>query len=261
MHVLQPWSSANPIETRLVPGGGYPDPFWSNPFAIEAVPNVLFLPDGFPASAESAFYSYVNSLVGFLKRDPLCKPYDKLAHSINFWAAFIPSPQGAITWGLGAPHRAWDFVALGGEGRSAFASAGRGPMGDRGDALRARVAPAARRPVEHRAHQRDDHGRVGRGVRAELPLAHRLDRRHAQRAGQQLAESGRPHDPRRRQHAARDHQRPAAHRRPAQHLLHEPRPHGSRAPRRPDVRAAPRSLRRVGTAPRQAVGGQDEAEL
>lgn len=96
LRVLDPWSPANPILARLVPGGGF-----AKPSSIDAVPNVLFLPDGFPGTAEAKdkFHTYVNKLVAFIKRDTICKPYDVLAGSINFWAAFIPSPQAGITWG------------------------------------------------------------------------------------------------------------------------------------------------------------------
>jgi hypothetical protein len=92
--ILQPWGPSDPIDVRLVPGGG-----WPNALAIEAVPNVLFLPDGFPAEWEEDFHSYVNRLVQFLKTDTVCKPYDLLAESINFWAAFIESPEEGVTWG------------------------------------------------------------------------------------------------------------------------------------------------------------------
>jgi hypothetical protein len=94
LRVLDPWGPASPIDVRLVPGGG-----WAHPFAIEAVPNVLFLPDGFPSAWESDFHDYVNAIVQFLKTDPVCKPYDLLADSINFWAAFIPSDHVGVTWG------------------------------------------------------------------------------------------------------------------------------------------------------------------
>ncbi|HTM25363.1 MAG TPA: hypothetical protein VL225_09230 [Vicinamibacterales bacterium] len=94
LRVIEPWKPSAPIEARLVPGGG-----WPKPFALEAVPNVLFVPDGFPAGSDPAFFTYVNSLVAFIKKNPLCKPYDVLADSINFWAAFIASDQQGITWG------------------------------------------------------------------------------------------------------------------------------------------------------------------
>ena len=103
LRVLEPWKPEAPIEARLVPGAGKPETK-KNPqeliaFALDAVPNVLFLPDGFPASEKDAFYKYVNSVVTFIKNNSLCKPYDVLAESINFWAAFIPSDQQGITWG------------------------------------------------------------------------------------------------------------------------------------------------------------------
>lgn len=92
LRVVDAWRPEAPILARLVPGGG-----WAKPFAIEAVPNVLFLPDGFPDA--EAYFKFVNKLVEFAKTNPLCKPYDRLANSINFWAAFVPSARPGITWG------------------------------------------------------------------------------------------------------------------------------------------------------------------
>ena len=94
LRVIEPWKPEAPIEARLVPGGG-----WPKPFALQAVPNVLFIPDGFPVGSDDTFFTYVNSLVAFIKTKSLCKPYDVLADSINFWAAFIASDQQGITWG------------------------------------------------------------------------------------------------------------------------------------------------------------------
>lgn len=98
LRVVDAWRPENPIGARLIPGGG-----WSKPFAIEAVPNVLFLSDGFTLTGKEKFYKYVNALITFAKTDPLCKPFDILANSINFWAAFIPpnttTAKAGITWG------------------------------------------------------------------------------------------------------------------------------------------------------------------
>jgi hypothetical protein len=95
VHPVARWGPTAPIDVRLVPGGG-----WAKPFALEAVANVLFLPDGIEDTSlnRTNFFSYVNSLVMHLKTEPLVKPFDVLANSINFWAAFIPSATG-VTWG------------------------------------------------------------------------------------------------------------------------------------------------------------------
>ena len=106
LRVIEPWRPESPVDVRLVPGAGKPptpedpDP---NPeliaFALDAVPNVLFLPDGFPAGEKETFFKYASSAVTFIKNNSLCKPYDVLSESINFWAAFIPSDRAGITWG------------------------------------------------------------------------------------------------------------------------------------------------------------------
>ncbi|MDZ4702177.1 MAG: M64 family metallopeptidase [Rhodothermales bacterium] len=94
MRVGQDWSPANPIDVSIVVGGGWPGTI--NP---EVVPNVLFIGDGFgntPAD-KTRFEGYVDSLVHFLKMNPLNHPYDVLATSMNFWSAFIPSPSIGVS--------------------------------------------------------------------------------------------------------------------------------------------------------------------
>jgi hypothetical protein len=92
--VGQDWSPANPIDVSIVVGGGWPGTI--NP---ESVPNVLFLGDGFGSSLaeKTIFEQYVNSLVHFLKTNPLNHPYDVLATSMNFWSAFVPSDQIGVS--------------------------------------------------------------------------------------------------------------------------------------------------------------------
>lgn len=101
IHAVASWGPAAPIDARLVPGGGWPLNLNNVPlpFAPEAVANVLFIPDGYPAGSSTAFFKYVNGLVKFIQTSSLCKPYDLLAKHINFWAAFIPSAQAGYTWG------------------------------------------------------------------------------------------------------------------------------------------------------------------
>lgn len=87
-----PWDVAHPVDVSIVVGGGWPGTI--NP---EVVPNVLFLGDGFAAADEVKFGTYVNSLVQFLKTNPLNRPYDVLSTSINFWKAFLPSDVRGVS--------------------------------------------------------------------------------------------------------------------------------------------------------------------
>lgn len=86
------WDAANPIDISIVVGGGWPGTI--NP---AKVPNVLLLGDGFTNANRTAFNQYVNSLVQFLKINPLNKPYDVLSTSMNFWTAFLPSRETGIS--------------------------------------------------------------------------------------------------------------------------------------------------------------------
>ncbi|MEZ4701002.1 MAG: M64 family metallopeptidase [Rhodothermales bacterium] len=94
MVVAADWSPANPIDVSIVVGGGWPGTI--NP---EVVPNVLFLGDGFGSTPadKTRFEGYVNSLVHFLKTNPVNHPYDVLSTSMNFWSAFIPSDQIGVS--------------------------------------------------------------------------------------------------------------------------------------------------------------------
>ncbi len=94
MVVADDWAPANPIDVSIVVGGGWPGTI--NP---EVVPNVLFLGDGFGKTAadKTRFEGYVNSLVHFLKTNPVNHPYDVLSTSMNFWSAFIPSEQIGVS--------------------------------------------------------------------------------------------------------------------------------------------------------------------
>lgn len=92
MSVQDAWDPANTIDASIVVGGGWPGTI--NP---EKVPNVLLIGDGFAAANEAAFRTYVNSMVQFLKTNPLNRPYDVLSTSINFWTAFLPSNVTGVT--------------------------------------------------------------------------------------------------------------------------------------------------------------------
>ncbi len=110
MVVGEDWTPASPIDVSIVVGGAWPGTI--NP---EVVPNVLFIGDGFGNSPadKTRFEGYVNSLVHFLKMNPLNHPYDVLASSMNFWSAFIPSDM------VGVSVRA-DVFSIGVGGGTAF---------------------------------------------------------------------------------------------------------------------------------------------
>ncbi len=88
MQIEDAWDITHPTTISVVVGGG-----WPGIISPEKVANVLFISEGFSSAQEPAFRQYVNSLVQFLKTNPLNKPYNFLATSMNFWAAFMPSPQ------------------------------------------------------------------------------------------------------------------------------------------------------------------------
>ena len=93
MKVERPWSSlTSPPEVSIVPGGG-----WPGEIRPEEVPNVLFLGDGFGAGDRGAFENITNGFVRTLKSDPLVRPFDLLATSINFWRTFVPAAAPGIS--------------------------------------------------------------------------------------------------------------------------------------------------------------------
>ena len=90
--VASAWDSSNTIDASIVVGGGWPGTI--NP---EVVPNILIIGDGFAASDQANFTSYVNSLVQYIKTNPLNKPFDVLSTSMNFWTAFMPSAGTGVS--------------------------------------------------------------------------------------------------------------------------------------------------------------------
>lgn len=82
------WDNSNSIDISIVVGGG-----WPGTISPEKVPNVLLIGDGFTSVNQAAFNQYANSLVQFLKTNPLNKPYDVLSTSINFWSVLLPSSE------------------------------------------------------------------------------------------------------------------------------------------------------------------------
>jgi hypothetical protein len=94
VRIGDPWVSGPSNQVDIVPGGGWPGTL--NP---DVVPNVLFLCDGYGSSpADKEFFKrYVSTLVTYMKQNPLNRPYDVLATSINFWCGFLPSATKGVT--------------------------------------------------------------------------------------------------------------------------------------------------------------------
>jgi hypothetical protein len=84
------WST--PTEVTWVAGPG------ADQATQPTVRNVLFLPDGFVTAADQTAYDgYVRKLVNLLRTNPHTRPYDLLRDSINYFSAWVPSPEAEIT--------------------------------------------------------------------------------------------------------------------------------------------------------------------
>jgi hypothetical protein len=81
-------------------------PPWSNPTALTfidgagaarfpSVPNILLLPDGFTARAD--FERLARDVVLKLSTRHSTRPFDLLKDSINYWMAWVPSPQDGVS--------------------------------------------------------------------------------------------------------------------------------------------------------------------
>ena len=93
VHIAEPWASdATRPKLSVVPGGG-----WPGTIAPEKVPNILFLGDGFAAADQATFERMTNSFVQYTKLDPLVRPFDLLATSMNFWRTFVPAAGNGIS--------------------------------------------------------------------------------------------------------------------------------------------------------------------
>jgi hypothetical protein len=82
--VVQPWSTA--VAAKLIAGS-------AGVAKMATVPNILFLPDGFTDAEKPKFEALVKSIVNQLQSNDSFRPYDLLKGGVNFFMAFIPSPQ------------------------------------------------------------------------------------------------------------------------------------------------------------------------
>src|SRR5262249_5037250 len=87
VYLAQGWDTG--IDVNFVFGAG-------SPFA-QQVPNVLFLPDGWPEGTEQQFRDLVTGVVAQLVGGEYFSPYHLLRDCVNFWWAFVPSRQAGIT--------------------------------------------------------------------------------------------------------------------------------------------------------------------
>jgi hypothetical protein len=95
MRIAAPWASdAAMPKARLI--DGHPDT-WTGTIKPETVPNVLIFGDGFTAADVAAFEGITNRLVHDLKTDPLTRPYDRLATSMNFWRVMVPADRRGVS--------------------------------------------------------------------------------------------------------------------------------------------------------------------
>lgn len=80
----KPWST--PVAAKLVAGS-------AGVAKMASSPNILFLPDGFTAAEKPKFEALVNSIVSQIQSNPALTPFNLLKGSVNFFMAFVPSPQ------------------------------------------------------------------------------------------------------------------------------------------------------------------------
>jgi hypothetical protein len=80
----EPWST--PVAATLVPGS-------AGVAKAAAVPNILFLSEGFVAAEKPRFEALVRAIVKRLQSTESLRPYDLAKGAANFWMAFVPSRE------------------------------------------------------------------------------------------------------------------------------------------------------------------------
>ncbi len=79
--VEPPWSQ---IPIKFLDGAG--------PKLRDDVPNILILGDGFLAAQETTFFELARQFVAEMRANAAAQPLGWLHRSVNYWAAFAPSP-------------------------------------------------------------------------------------------------------------------------------------------------------------------------
>ena len=82
-----PWSTSVSLERVGGPGAARAD----------AVPNILFLPDGFQTADRPQYERLVRLIVKRLETRSRTRPFAALAGRVNYWRGWVPSPDAGIT--------------------------------------------------------------------------------------------------------------------------------------------------------------------
>lgn len=95
MLIAGPWASDSAMpQADLV--DGHPDT-WAGTINPRTVPNVLIFGDGFLKGDVPKLEPITNMIGHHLKTDPLTRPFDLLATSMNFWRVAVPAPTRGIS--------------------------------------------------------------------------------------------------------------------------------------------------------------------
>lgn len=91
---LPPWGkyAETSVQLRYIPGSG------PGPSKVNEATNILFLSEGFKKEEKNDFEAIVNGIVYNTRTYRTFRPlsYD-LADSINYWMAFVPSPEAGVS--------------------------------------------------------------------------------------------------------------------------------------------------------------------
>jgi hypothetical protein len=83
---VEPWAS--PRQLTWIAG--------KDPRKWQEIPNVLLLPDGFVDGERDLFLALARNIVRKVHRSPILRPFDLLKDEMNFWTAFVPSPESGV---------------------------------------------------------------------------------------------------------------------------------------------------------------------